>query len=718
MTITQILTQFDFSSYPPNGYWVLLPPVTQDTRIKILNLKTNVQRGNGEGLLRWARPDELPAESPDNYAEKIWEAEWKGEHWRIDLYIFDSAKEVILNSLPIVNRGFPYDRDLLGNTSTPAGFDLQQGFGLKVKFVDNGFGLPVPIPGQFIAIFGTGQTGTDSFTTPQINVDASTSVTNTADGKTIKSGMLPKAGWELSGSESAPWAPGASYYEYGQGDLLYLIDGDDSTKWESATAGNSHDKKIQIHLGKEYQINGIRLKTGDFPHKLKGRILVSTDMGVWREVYPVGFLEGDINFAKVAARWVSIECKVTDNTPYDIWHLYEVTLFGDITQETEEANNPVISAFPWGIEYVYWGETGSSSPALDSEPLERKEADSYLHISPDSDGIPQLNYAPFNVTFDNNWNQAWTPSEKMTGEFSGIEIDLKQNYDIELIDAQFQTSPKQWRGHLIGSKDKQAWVILASGFISELRATAINFTQCRFLRIWNNPQANLLNGLSTPPRMNKFRIFGSRSMQQIEPVIVPDEPTILQAANMRLDLSGAAPGALTSTSGFSLVPGGTAPTLVEGAAGKHIAWRYPNNSTDMHLLHPGVPVQCILAEIRSPTPYWGHAGQSEWSHGGFFGGTNLHAFNFNEGGTHLVFGQTADGVRRNDVSISAPYDLHPIDEWFWLYIKFPTSHQASEWMLGRSRLSSWRVDVDLRNFLSWETAPSDEEIDEVVAFLS
>ncbi|MBP0043383.1 MAG: discoidin domain-containing protein [Roseofilum sp. SBFL] len=719
MSVVQILEQFDFSSYPEDGWWVLLPPQTQDLRLKILNLKCNAQRSlGGDGLLRWAQPEELSNESPDTYAEKVWKSEWMGEHYRIDLYMFGQNKEVIINSLPIVNRGFPYDRDMLSNTSTPGGyFDLQQGFGLKVKFVDNGFGTPPPIPGQFVAIFGTGQSGSDSFSAPQINVDATTSVTNTADGQTIKSGMLPKANWELSGSESAPWAPGATYYEYTQGDLLYIADGDETTKWESATNGNSHDKKIKIHLGKEYQINGIRIKTGDFPNKLKGRVLVSTDMGTWREVYPLGFLEGDINFAKVAARWVSIETKVQDNTPYEQWHIYQISLFGDITQETETANNPILSPFTWVVEHIYWGDQSAN---FGNPPVERLPANNYGKIDSDGEGSPHLVYHPFQTVFPSNfYGEIWTPEEKMHNEICGLEIDLGKNFDIELVDAQFETSPKQWRGYLYGSKDGADWISLASGFISELKNTAINFSQCRFLRVINDRHANVANGLNTPPRLNKLNVYASVSMQQIEPITTPTEPSAITTAVLRLDLSGNSEGLLTSTSGFTLVSGGVAPTVLTENGKKHIQWRYPNNSVDMHLVHPQTAIKGILAEVKSPTSFWGHNNQSGWSFDGFFGGINPDTliFRFREGNTTMDFFGRVVRVLRNSEEINAPYDLTPINQWMWILIEFDDTYTA-DWMLGRASLSGWRTDCDIRQFMGWETTPSDSEIDEVIAYLS
>ncbi|MBP0011335.1 discoidin domain-containing protein [Roseofilum sp. Belize Diploria] len=702
MAIVQILEQFDFTNYPSDGWWILLEPATEDLKLKLLNLKCNPGYVHGgAGLGRWARPEEESNESPDNYAEKVYEAEWAAPHWRLDLYQFGKGKEVLINSLPIVNRGFPYDRDLIFNTSTAAGvLELEQGFGLKCKFVDNGYGLPEQINGQFIAIFGIGQIGTDQFTTPRINIDATTSVTNTADGKTIKEGILPTGDWQLSAKEQSP------YRDWNHGDLIPIIDGNPDTKWQSTV--NLADSKITltIHLGKEYQVNGLKIKTGDIPNMAKGTIFTSTDMQEWRSVGHFGFLDGDINFAKRAARWIRLETSSNINVGYEKWWLYGISVYGDITQESGTATNPVISAFNWLVKHIRYGNTANTLPNLTAAPIvEEGDSDSYAKIEADSSSLPQLHYSPFMKAFASE-STGLSASQKMGQEYVGIEIDLGKNYDVELIDAQFSTTPKQWRGFLIGSKDYQTWITLASGFVSELKSQAINFTQCRFLRIINDASGNHANGLSTPPILNKFDIYAALSMQQIEPVTQPTEPTAYLNAEIKLDLSGDASGALINTSGFSLVSGGVAPTLVEEGGKKHISWRYPNNSTNMHLIHSEASIRAILAEIKSPTDFWGYKNQSWWAQDGFFGVINPQI---------EIYRTKVERVLRNGEEILSPYDLAPINEWFWVFIEFNEVINA-EWMLGRAVLSNWRNDIDIRHFLAWENTPSDSEVDEVIQY--
>ncbi|MBP0011301.1 hypothetical protein, partial [Roseofilum sp. Belize Diploria] len=74
-------------------------------------------------------------------------------------------------------------------------------------------------------------------------------------------------------------------------------------------------------------------------------------------------------------------------------------------------------------------------------------------------------------------------------------------------------------------------------------------------------------------------------------------------------------------------------------------------------------------------------------------------------------------VLRNGEEILSPYDLAPINEWFWVFIEFDEVITA-EWMLGRAVLTNWRNDIDIRHFLAWENTPSDAEIDEVIAYFT
>lgn len=714
MAVVQIIHQFDFAVNPASDWTVLLEPATQDIRLKILNVKINLVRdANGNGLLRWGRPEELPNESPENYAEKVWESEWIGEHYRLDLYMFRGSEEIIINSIPLVNRNFPYDRDLVNNTRSPGGyFDLQQGFGLKSKFVDHGFGLPQDLPDQFIAIFGTGQSGTDSFSTPQINVDASTSVTNTADGKMVKEGIIPTGNWELSGQETA--VSQGYPKNWGHGDLLGLIDGDPESYWESQNKLGEAKIIVTIHFGKEYQINGLKIKTGDIPNMAKGTIFTSTDMMEWRSVGHSGFLEGDINFAKRAARWIKIETSKNINVGYKKWWLHGISVYGDITQENEKATNPIISAFSWLVKHIRYGNSANSLPTLTAAPIvEEANSDSYAKIQADSNSLPQLNYSPFMKSFDSE-PAGLSKSQKMGQEYVGIQIDLGKNYDVELIDAHFSTTPKQWRGFLMGSKDYQTWITLASGFISELKNQAINFTQCRFFRLVNDPTGNHANGLSTPPILNEFSVYASLSMTQIDPIYPPQEPAAyLDTNNISLKTDDLTLGTLSRWGDYAH-RGAILPTVVDSAGQKLIQFSgYNELYTTLAESRDFYGVTCV---VKSPNPSWNNWG-NVWSHN--TPQPHSWSFAFKSGASALSNNPPLNRVRQNQSEITIASDLWSlvdVSQLFVLTVFWDTgliSHSPGELIVHQSNISEWECSMDMGDILVWGSIPSDAELVEV-----
>jgi len=502
------------------GEYTIVSPQTEDVLIEedILVLYRFSNPDPNLPLIPFAEQEAI--DSAEWSAIKSWWGEHSSPHILMGCYLFGSgiSEDIPIAMIPLPNRIHPFPKSLL----TPR--RLQKGHGIKVKLMDVGYGLNEQNERSFISVFGDAIVGRDEMNAPITHIDATTSVTNTADGKTIKEGILPTNNWELSGQELSP------AYNWNHGDLLPIIDGNPDTYWESSA--NLADSKIiiNIHLGKEYQINGMRMKNGDIPNMAKGVILTSTDAQEYRSVGHSGFLDGDINFAKRTCRWIRIETSANINVGYNKWKLYNFVVYGDITQDSETATNPIISPFSWFIEHIRFGNTGTFNSNLLTAPvIERLPANNNAKINSSGGEQPQLIYNPFQSAFTSE-PTGLSSELRMTQEIVGIEIDLGRNFDVELIDAQFETTPKQWRGFLMGSKDYQTWLVLASGFISELKSQAINFTQCRFLRLMNDASGNHANGLSTPPRMNKFNIHASLSMQQIEPY-TPPPPAGIESLN-------------------------------------------------------------------------------------------------------------------------------------------------------------------------------------------
>jgi len=141
----------------------------------------------------------------------------------------------------------------------------------------------------------------------------------------------------------------------------------------------------------------------------------------------------------------------------------------------------------------------------------------------------------------------------------------------------------------------------------------------------------------------------------------------------------------------------------------------------MHLERDGTPLKAILAEIRSPTNFWGYSNQSGWGQSFFFGNDTLEIIRFREGYSDIVSHPKIYRIRRNNVEIPASYELSPIDDWFWLFIEFTEVISPGKWLLGIEYASfspAWRNDFDLRHFLAWENTPTDAEVEEVIAWFT
>ncbi|MBP0036077.1 MAG: hypothetical protein J7524_23435, partial [Roseofilum sp. Belize BBD 4] len=210
MSVGLIAHSLDLSSDSiQNEGLVILPPITQETRIKIWKFHPRMKDDDGNpisgGFPVFGFPVEEPSDSSTQYAIKTMFSEWELPHVRIDLILMKPGEEVLINYVPLLNRGFPMNRDLLSNSADSDGYlDLPTGFGLKVKMVDDGYGVPNDKYGNNISIMGNMVVERDTFTAPITKIDATTSVTNTADGKTIKEGILPINNWELSAQELSP----------------------------------------------------------------------------------------------------------------------------------------------------------------------------------------------------------------------------------------------------------------------------------------------------------------------------------------------------------------------------------------------------------------------------------------------------------------------------------------------------------------------------------
>jgi|GEM_PF-6403329 len=752
---------------------IILEPQQQDILFEedlIILYRFHHEANNGGLEITTPFVEQLPEDTAEWAAIKEYYNSWAIPHILLYLFVYgievdDTAPR---QTLALPNYGVPFPLPL----NQP--IRLKAGQGLAIELVDNGYGMPDSNrPDTFITIYGDAWLGRNEFTAQTVNVDAKSQVIN--EGGTSSPTPTPidisqfrrVTLSDISSIEIKFRMPsgstGVALYEVSSTmNNSLLFDDDEVGLWQpiaNNVRGNNPNLDIfttlrscghviEVEFNQTLTIGQISMVTPDFPDRAMGTISVTEDYRNWRQVY-TGTLSGDIPFSNAErARKIEIVAPLKDNLVDGSWKIYEINIW--VAEEALEINND-----PLIIQQATF--------RLNPEEVNISTLESYESFT-----LAEGSTAPLVKTEDNRKYVEW----RFTGNNDEKKLVSSEQFVVKSLLIELRSPTTSWGVN--GSPDNANGGMIAglspqnSSLFTALGGTSSIWGYPAYEKVSRN---NIMltedntGGVDLVPINNWFWLYielkesfanqlalglGSYSWHRLDvdvrqiltynapltegnvseiishfreeeikfpPLTVP---VAWNNANIRLDLIEPV-GTVSSTSGFNLSASSRAvpPEIKEGNGKKYISWRYQSNFQLKALYgHLNKSLKSFLIEIKSPLELWGYNGQFQQSSDGFVGGSGFPPFSplTVQGGQATLSSYPHVGrLMRNGIELAPPYNLSPIDEWFWLFVEFSEVVTPNDWMIGFANTAS-RTDFDLRHFFAWENTPTNAEIDDLISY--